>query len=437
MNTAVIVDGLRTPFVKAGAVGAEPAGYLALGPVMALLARYPDLRNKIDCVIGANIGNQALPPDGSNLARLIALQAGIPETVPAWTVNINCASGLHAVLDAIKHVELGQFKCVLVVAAESMSDYTAVYSREQRQKFSNILTASKKKSLWKKIPSQLWALAKTKIMPHDPQWMLKLGLTDPFCGLGMDKISDQLAKDWKISRTELDLYAQESHTRASDAQAAGKFDEEIAVPEGWDKNDFRDNGIRQGQTLEQLAKLRPLNPGGVTTAGNSSIVSDGAVALIIADLEFVMAKDQDWPVLAMMDSTKSAVAGCTPSKMGLGPVNAIAKLCQKNGWGLNQFDLIETNEAFASVVLAQSKAMASPEYCATLGLAKPLGPLPWNKTNVNGGAIAIGHPISASGARLVLTCAKEMNRREGGFSLVTLCVGGGQGEAAVIESPGF
>ncbi|MEK7653836.1 MAG: thiolase family protein [Patescibacteria group bacterium] len=436
MANAVIVDGLRTPFTKAGTFPGLTAGSLALEPVMELLIRYPDLRNKIDCVIGANIGNQALPPDGSNLARLIALQAELPETIPAWTVNINCASGLHAVLDAVKQIELGQFKCVLVVAAEVMSDYTAVYGREQRQKFADLLAASKsKKSLWKKIPAQLLALLKTKIMPHDPQWMIKLGLTDPFCGLGMDKISDQMAMDWKISRTELDLYAQESHARASTAQVAGRFDEEISVPEGWDKKDFRDNGIHHDQLLAQLAKLKTMNPGGVTTAGNSSQISDGAVAIIVADLKFAM--EQDWPVLALMDSKKSAVAGCTPSKMGLGPVNAIAKLCQKNSLELNQFDLIETNEAFASVVLAQSKAMASPEYCAMLGLAKPLGALPWDRTNVNGGAIALGHPISASGARLVLTCAKEMDRRKVDFGLVTLCVGGGQGEAAVIESPGF
>ncbi|MEK7640755.1 MAG: thiolase family protein [Patescibacteria group bacterium] len=437
MANAVIVDGLRTPFTKAGTFPGLTAGSLALEPVMELLIRYPDLRNKIDCVIGANIGNQALPPDGSNLARLIALRAELPETIPAWTVNINCASGLHAVLDAVKQIELGQFKCVLVVAAEVMSDYTAVYPREQRLPIltKEFLKNNRKMPFWKKAIAKLMNRAKLATMPHDPQLMIKLGLTDPFCGLGMDKISDQLAADWKISRTELDLYAQESHARASEAQLAGRFDGEIAVPEGWDKKDFRDNGIRHDQLLEQLAKLKAMNPNGVTTAGNSSQISDGAVAMIVADLKFAM--EQDWPVLAMMDSRKSAVAGCTPSKMGLGPVNAIAKLCQKNSLELNQFDLIETNEAFASVVLAQSKAMASPEYCAMLGLAKPLGPLPWDRTNVNGGAIALGHPISASGARLVLTCAKEMDRRKVDFGLVTLCVGGGQGEAAVIESPGF
>ena len=182
-------------------------------------------------------------------------------------------------------------------------------------------------------------------------------------------------------------------------------------------------------------KLKPLNLGGVTTAGNSSQISDGAVALVVSNLKLAM--EQDWPVLALMNSKKSATAGCAPSKMGLGPVNAIAKLYQKNLLAVDHFDLIETNEAFASVVLAQSKAMASPEYCASLGLAQPLGPLPWDRTNVNGGAIALGHPISASGARLVLTLAKEMQRREVYLGLATLCVGGGQGEAAVIERPGF
>ncbi len=426
MKQAVLVDGVRTPFIKAGSSTKLRAKWFGSLPVLELMERYDALRTSIDSVVGANIGNQILPPDGSNIARIIAICCNIPQEVDARTLNINCGSGLEAVIDAAMRVEVGMAKCVLVTAVEVMSDYTAAYGREQRQKFAELNTLARAKTpMWRKGPGLALKAAGVRAMKHDPQWLIKLGLTDPMSGLGMDKIADAIAKEFQISRKELDLYALESQRRATQAQKSGRLAKEMLhasictelhLPE-------HDNGIRDGQTLEQLAKLRPLNEGGVTTPGNSSQVSDGAVALIIADEEF--AKAQGWPALARVGSARSAVAGCEPSMMGLGPVAAIKKLlCKFGRTPLTAFDVIETNEAFASVVLAQSRLLEK----------EGIGPLPMEQTNVNGGAIAIGHPVGASGARLALTAARELKERNKKFALVTLCVGGGQGVAAILEN---
>src|SRR3989344_3779046 len=468
MRQAVIVDGKRTPFLKAGSMPDLTALKLGIAPIKSLKILYPGLEKKIDCVVGANIGNQLLPPDGSNIARIIAIEAGIPKHVDARTLNINCGSGLEAVIDAAMRVEVGLAKCVLVIAVEVMSDYTAAYGRPQRQKFAELASVARaKKPMWKKAPALATKAANGRMRKHDPQWLIKLGLTDPMCGLGMDKSADKLAHEFKISRQELDLFALESQRRALAAQQSGKFDAEICpmsfhcsdVPEFAMGKITKDNGmdtfVRAGGTLESLAKLRPLNPGGTTTAGNSSQISDGAVALIVADEEF--ARSQGWPILARVGSERSAVAGCDTDVMGLGPVAAIKKLFAKKPHerfkrltaeqreagpdmrdrhnrsrfvstnkyfpdlfdvefvkdiNLDTFGVIETNEAFASVVLAQSRLLESEGY----------GPLPWERTNMNGGAIALGHPVGASGARLALSTAIELKARNEKYALVTLCV---------------
>ncbi len=425
--SAVIVDGLRTPFLKAGTIPNLNATELALVPIRELLHRHPKLVGTIDHVVCANVGNQLLPPDGSNLGRLIGLRAGIGQWVSAETININCGSGLQAVRHAARYVQTGEARCVLVVGIEVMSDYTAVYSRNQRAKFAKLLaTARARMPAWKKLPKLAAERAAIGCMPHKPEWLIKLGLTDPYSEMGMDEISDAIAGDWKISREELDLYAQESHRLAF--QAREKLKEEMVGCFGLD----HDTGVRENQTLGQLSKLKPLHEGGVTTPGNSSQITDGAVALIVASNEVV--QQNAWPTLATMKSEWSTAAGCEPSRMGLGPVAAIEKLLHRNDLRLSDFNLIETNEAFASVVIAQSRALSSKEYCAGFGLGRSIGDLAFDITNVNGGAIAKGHPIGATGVGLVLTCAKELKRRDQRYGLVTLCVGGGQGVAAVIEN---
>lgn len=421
MRKVVIADGVRTAFFKAGSVPDLNARMLGVAPVRELINRHPDLNRLIDCVVGANVGNQLLPPDGSNVTRLIALDAGIPYHVDARTLNINCGSGLEAIIDATIRVEVGLAKCVLVICVEVMSDYTAVYGREQRRKFAELGALSRARApMWKKGAQLATKAAGVRMMKHDPQWLIKLGLTDPYCRLGMDKIGDKLAKEFQISRKELDLFALESQRRAYKAQRSGRLGEEIVSFHGLDQ----DNGIREGQMMEHLIKLRPLNPGGTATPGNASQVSDGAVALIVADAEFAAA--QGWSPIAKVSSENSAVAGCDPSMMGLGPNEAVKKLFSKKGggyWDLKNFGVIETNEAFASVPLAQSRLFEKYGF----------GPLPWERVNINGGAIAIGHPVGASGGRLALTAALELHHQDANLALVTLCVGGGQGVAAVLE----
>lgn len=413
MTKAVIVDGCRTPFLKVGTIKNLSAVEMALAPVKHLQKKYGDLFKLLDRVIGANIGNQIMHPDGSNLARVIQLNANIPQHIGAYTININCASGLMAVIEAVKEIELGLADAVLVVAVEVMSDYVAVYPRQQRAQFAKLYEVSRKKApMWRRLLSLIKEWVKMKMMPHKPEWAINLGLTDPVVKLRMDQIADKIAKEYNISREEQDLFALESQRRAKRATQSGRFKEEI-VPLLRD-----DNGIRFDQNLEMLARLKPRYEGGTATPGNSSQISDGAVALILASEEF--AAKYGLPKLATMSSKKTAVAGCDPAMMGLGPVKAIQQILNKNDMRISDIDLLETNEAFASVVLAQLKDL------------KQMG-LDVSRVNVNGGAIALGHPISASGARLVLTCAKELEYRKATTGLVTLCVGGGQGVAALLE----
>ncbi len=428
MARAVILDGLRTPFLNATkSIAGLTARALGVKPVDALLVKKPELRQAIDCVVGANVGNQLLPPDGSNIARLIALDAGIPKEVSARTININCGSGLEAMIDAVMRVECGLAKCVLVTGVEVMSDYTAFYTRRQRP------LLQKKKYLprvrmpkWQKVPAQLAVNTKVACMSHDPLWMIETGLTDPYCQLGMDKIGDALAGKYEIDRKELDLFALLSQRKAAAAKNSGRLNKEITWFVGKNTETFTfDNGIRENADMNGLAKLRPLNPGGTVTPGNASQISDGAAALIVANRDWV--NSMGWRPLAAVRSENTIAVGCEPSEMGLGPAYAIARLLRPAPYyKLNDFGLIETNEAFASVPIAQSRELDK------LGF----GEFNWERVNPNGGAIAIGHPVGASGVRLALTAAMEIALRgDLERALVTLCIGGGQGVAAILEKP--
>ena len=413
MKKVVLVDGARTPFLKAGTVPGLTASELGIVPAMALIERYPAIPLVVDYVVGANIGNQVLHPDGSNLGRILAIRSGIPLKVGAWTVNVNCATGLHAVIDAAKTIATGSAQCVLVIAVEVMSDFSAVYSRNQRAEFIKLLhLLRKKQKSWQNVPAFLAQWLKVRFMLHNPLWMIDLGLVDPMTKLRMDRGADLLAESFHVSRKEQDLFALRSQKLAYEAQKSGRLAKEI-VPF---KDIADDNGIRPNQTLEQLSNLKPLYSGGTVTAGNSSPITDGACALLLSDEEF--AKFMGWPVLAEMQADWWTLAGCNPKDFGYAPVFAVQKLLDNSRKQVSDFDFIETNEAFAAAVLAQMKALDLPE----------------ERTNVNGGAIAIGHPLSASGARLVLSCAKELQFSQKALGLVTLCIGGGQGEALILEN---
>jgi acetyl-CoA C-acetyltransferase/acetyl-CoA acyltransferase len=427
MSSALyIVDGVRTPFCKMGtALATADAVDLGRSAASAVLARTGLDPALIDEVIFGCVGQ---PADAANPSRVIALRAGVPEHVPAITVHRNCASGFEALTQAAEKVAAGRGDIFLVGGTESMSRYPLLYNERATAKYGEL---AKAKTAVRKLATML------QFRPADfnPRVTLQLGLSDPYCGCNMGQTAETLARDWRISRDAQDEFALRSHQRA--AAARGKLAEELwpVYPRGGRKPAAvtNDNGVRENQTIDALAKLRPVfeRRGGTVTAGNASQITDGAVALIVMS-EAGLRRTGLTPIGRLIDY---AYAGCEPQRMGLGPVYAIAQVEKRTGLGLKDAELIEINEAFAAQVLACRAAAASAEFGRKhLGRAGPLGEFPMEKLNVNGGGIALGHPVGASGARLVLTTLKELGRRRARRGLVSLCVGGGQGGALWLEA---
>ena len=424
----VIVDGVRTPFCKMGtdlaAFSADELGRIATQALLTRTGLDPAL---IDEVIFGCVGQ---PADAANVARVIALRAGIPEHVPAITVHRNCASGLESLTQAYEKMTAGRGSIFLVGGTESMSNYPLLYTKTAAEKLAKL---SRAKSFVEKVS------ALTAFRPADfkPRITLQLGLTDPVCGMNMGDTAELLARESGLSREEQDAFALESHQRAAAAKA--KLAEEICpvfptLASGKStKPIVADNGVRESQTMEALAKLRPVfdRHHGTVTAGNASQITDGAVALLVmteeraAELGFT-------PIGALLGY---AYAGCDPTRMGLGPVYAIAKAEEKTGLAVNAADLIEINEAFAAQTLAVLKCCESEQFAKKmLGRSSPVGEIRRDRLNVNGGAIALGHPVGATGARLVLASLKELKRQNLKRALVSVCVGGGQGAAIWLEA---
>ena len=421
-----IVDGVRTPFAKMGttlaACGADELGRTAAAAVLARTALDPAL---IDEVVFGCVGN---PVEASNVARVIALRAGVPESVPAITVSRNCASGFEAITQASDKAANGRGDIFLVGGAESMSSYPLIYNASAVKKYAALGKA-------KTAGQKLGALMAFRPSDFAPRIALMLGLTDPVCGLGMGQTAELLARDWRLTRAMQDEFAVRSHQRAEAARA--KFKDEITAVYPRGGRDAKaidsDNGVRDGQTMEALGKLKAVfdRRGGTVTAGNASQITDGAVALIVMT-EAGLKRTGLKPIGKLVGF---AYAGCEPARMGLGPVYAMAKAEKLTGFKLADADLVEINEAFAAQVLACRAAAASEEFCRKhLDRDSALGEIPLDKLNVNGGAIALGHPVGASGARLVLTTLHELRRRGGKRAVVSLCIGGGQGGALWIET---
>ena len=401
----VIVDGLRTPFCKAGSdlasLGADELGRIA---VSALLARTGLDPARIDEVI---IGCVGQPAESANVARVIALRAGIPDSVPAVTVHRNCASGFESFTTAYERMSAGRGAIYVVGGAESMSRVPMLYQETAARKFASL---AKAKSTSKKLA----ALASFRLGDFEPRPGLKLGLTDPVCGLNMGETAELLARENDITREAQDAFAMESHRKA--IAAASRLLEEITPVFLGGKAIEKDNGPRTDQTMEVLGKLRPIfEKHGSVTAGNSSQITDGAAALLVMTEK--RASELGYEPLGVL--TGYAYAGCDPSRMGLGPVFAIEKAAQLYGLDCKDADIVEINEAFAAQVLAV--------------LQRLKGGVPDERLNVNGGAIALGHPVGSTGARLILTALKELRRRNARRALVSLCVGGGQGGAIWLE----
>ncbi len=422
-----IVDGVRTPFAKMGTtLAACDAAELGRTATAALLARAGLDPALIDEVVFGCVGN---PVDAANVARVIALRAGVPEAVPAITVSRNCASGFEAITQAADKAAAGRGDIFLVGGAESMTNYPLIYNEGAVKKFAAL---GKAKSLGQKLG------AFAAFRPKDlfaPKIALMLGLTDPVCGLGMGQTAELLARDFKLSREMQDEFAMHSHRKAEAARA--KLKEEITPVYPRKGREAAavdtDNGIREGQTTEALGKLKAVfeKRGGTVTAGNASQITDGAVALLVATEAGV----KRLGLTPLGKLTGFAYAGCEPARMGLGPVYAMAKVEKLTGLTLADADLFEINEAFAAQVMGCCAAAASDDYARRhLGRDRALGVIPPEKLNVNGGAIALGHPVGASGARLALTALKELKRRNAKRALVSLCVGGGQGGALWLEA---
>ncbi len=425
----VIIDGVRTPFGKAGTdlarLDAVELGRIAVTNLLQRTGLNPAL---VDEVI---FGCVSQPADAANIARVIALRSGIPEHVPAMTVHRNCASGFESLITAYERMCAGRGSIFIVGGTESMSQMPLLFSQRAANKFAKLARA-------KSFTQKLGALAAFRPRDFQPRIGLQLGLTDPVCGMNMGETAELLAREFHISREEQDAFALESHRRAFAAH--GKLADEICPVLPTDCSApgvprpalTSDNGPRENQSLAALAKLRPVfdKQSGTVTAGNSSQITDGAVALLVMEVERARGLGLA-PCGALVDY---AVTGCDPKRMGLGPLYAMEQLRERTGLSLENADLIEINEAFAAQTLAVLKGAEFGNYPhADSAVRAPLGVIPRDRLNVNGGAIALGHPVGATGARLILTSLKELQRRKGRRALLSLCVGGGQGVALWLE----
>ncbi len=416
----VVVDGARTPFALANRefanIGADELGSIAC---KHLLARHPEMAQRIAEVIFGCVGPDATV---ANIARVISLRAGIDESVPALTVQRNCASGMEALAQVFHRRDRPSNRVFLVGGTESMSSYPFYFGNEMKSLFSQLGRA-------KTSVARIRELLKFRPRFLRPRIALLEGLTDPICGLSMGKTAENLAREFGITRAAQDEYALMSHQRAARSQERLREESVVCITEAEAIRD--DTSVRPNQDLAALAKLRSVftRNYGTVTAGNSCAVTDGACAMLVASPQ---ALEPDTETLGYVrDCVTVALA---PQRMGLGPVYAMAALLEKNGLELSDIDLFEINEAFAAQVLACLQASKSKSFCRQeLNRNRSLGEIPLERLNVNGGAIALGHPVGASGARIVLTMLKEMKRQNLRYGIAALCVGGGQGSAVLLE----
>lgn len=426
MKEVVIVEGVRTPFVKSGTDAKNlPAQDLGKQVLQALFKKIPIKMEEVDEVI---FGCVAQPAEAANVARVAMLMAGMPQSIPARTTHRNCASSMQSVSEAIYQIQAGEADVIIAGGTESLSNAPLLYNPKAVDFFTQLSKA-------RSIGAKLGALAGLRpSMFFNPRIGLMEGLTDPTCGLNMGQTAEVLAKEFGISRLDQDTYAVGSHLKAKAARESGRLAKEIAPLYAAPKFEaiVHDNGIRDDSSVEKLAKLPTVfeRNNGTVTAGNASQITDGAVALLVMSAE----KADALGLKPIAKIKGHAYAGLDPQRMGLGPVYASAKLLEKTGRSMKDIQLAEINEAFAAQVLACLHAFGSDKISKErLGLSKALGEINPDILNVNGGAIALGHPVGTSGGRLLLTLAYELAERDLNTGLATLCVGGGQGAAFLLE----
>lgn len=423
-RTVYLVDGTRTPFLKArGTAGFFSASDLSISTSNHLISRQPIVASDLDEVI---YGCVMPSPDETNIARIIALRIGGGHKLTAHTVQRNCASGLQAIDTASRHIAHGYADLVLAGGVDCMSRAPLLLRTDMVQWLAHWYRA-------KSLGAKLKALSTLKGKYFTPIISLLRGLRDPVVGLNMGQTAEELAYRFNISRTQMDTYAVASHHRLTTAIKNNALDEITPLYNTEGHAFTQDDGVRADSNIEKLATLAPFfdKPYGRVTPANSSQITDGACSLLLASEDAV--KRHNLSPLAILHPAQWA--GVDPSQMGLGPANAISATLTSHHLSLDDIDYWEINEAFAAQVQACLIALNDKQYCQQeLGLTDIIGTIPSNTLNIDGGAISLGHPVGASGARIVLHLAKILQRKQASKGIASLCIGGGQGGAILVET---
>jgi len=428
-RSVYVVDGARTPFLRSkNRPGPFAAADLATQAGRVLLSRQNFSPDELDEVI---LGCAAPSVDEVNIGRVAALRMGCGQKVPGWTVMRNCASGMQALDSGISNILAGRSSLVLAGGVDALSRAPLLYGDKMVLWFSDMAAArstGQKISLFGRLPVRALLAPVIGIMK---------GLTDPMVGLLMGQTAENVAHRFGITREEMDMFSVRSHERVIRAQDQGTLapggGEVEALYDAKGNVYTLDDGVRRDASIQNLAKLRPFfdRKYGNVTPGNSSQITDGAAWVILASEE-ALKKHGLQPIGRIVDSEW---AGLDPATMGLGPVHAATPILKRHNLGLNDVDYWEINEAFAAQVLGCLAAWADEKYCREeLGLDKPLGELDEEKLNVDGGAIALGHPVGASGARIVLHLLKTLKRNNAKRGMASICIGGGLGGAMLVEA---
>lgn len=420
-----LVDGDRTPFLKfRGKPNAFTAADLAVDAGRNVLLRQPFEPENCDQVIFGCAGPGA---DEANIARIVALRLGCGHRTPAWTVQRNCGSGMQALDSALHAIQDHRSELVLAGGTEAMSRAPLLFN----ERFVNWLAELQRA---RDPLSRLRQAVRFRPAMLKPVIALLRGLTDPVSGLNMGQTAENLAWRFGVSREEMDAFAHRSHQRLAKAQDEDQLPE-LSPVHGSDGRAYtHDDGVRRESSVEDLARLKPVfeKPFGSVTAGNSAQVTDGACAVVLASEEAV--NQWNLPILARI--VDSEWAGVDPAQMGLGPVHATTPMLRRHRQALGSVDYWELNEAFAAQVLACLAAWRDKAYCRDeLGLGRAWGEIDPDRLNVDGGGISLGHPVGTSGARIVLHLAHVLRRENARRGVATLCIGGGQGGAMLIENP--
>lgn len=439
----VIVEGVRTPFAKSGTklktVHAAKLGQVALRELIA--------RTNLDVKLVDEVllGNTGSPSDAVNIARVVALNSGFPLQTSAVTVHRNCASALESITTGYERIKAGTMDVIVAGGTENMSQMPLIMppaiSSILERLGSAKTTGARLSAIWDWLMADLKQIKETVTTAPLQKTKYKAiisladGLTDPFVGMNMGMTAEVIAKEFGIGRREQDEYALKSHQKAVAAKA--KLAEELTpfyLEPDYKEVITEDIGPRAEQTIEALTKLKPFfdKTTGSITAGNSCPITDGAAMVLMMTRE----KAEALGYKPLVRIRGYAFTGLEPERMGMGPAYSTPIALKRAGLSMKDIGLVELNEAFAAQVMANQKAFDSDEFGKKIGLPGKIGELRSDILNVNGGAIALGHPVGATGTRITLTLMKEMRRRNTEFGLATLCIGGGQGGSLIIENEG-